>query len=388
MASLNVAETVVLTATPVAPLTGTVEITVGAAAVVKVQTKLAASPAPAGSFAPVVIVAVNKVLVARTVVGVNVAVVPAKVTVPFTGMAPGPVKVNVAVLIVAGFMASLNVAETVVLTATPTDPLTGKVEITVGLGAGTVVKVQTKLAASAAPVGSFAPVVIVAVYKVPLARAVVGVNVAVVPANVTAPITGMAPGPVKVNVAALIVAGFMASLNVAETAVLTGTPVAPIVGTVETTVGAPVVKLHEKLLASAFPTVSVAPVVIVAVYTVLAAKDAIGVNVAVVPEYVTAPTTGNPPVAVTLKVEVFIVAAFIILLKVAVMTCETGMPLAPFAGAVAITAGLEKETCSRPHPAVRLVSRNTAIKSAGIVTLRISFSYSVRTGISLRLYKS
>jgi hypothetical protein len=271
--------------------------------------------------------------------------------------------------------------------ATPVAPFTGTVETTVGLGAGTVVKVQTKLAASAAPVRSFAPVVIVAVYKVPLARAVVGVNVAVVPANVTVPITGMAPGPVKVNVAALIVAGFMASLNVAETTVLPGTPVAPIVGTVETTVGAPVVKLHAKLLASAFPTVSVAPVVIVAVYTVFAAKTTNGVNVAVVPEYVTAPVTGTPPGAVTVKVEAFIVAAFIILLKVAVMTCETGMPLAPFAGTVSITAGLEKETCCRPHPAVRLVSRNTAIKSAGIVTLRISFSYSVRTGISLRLYQ-
>ncbi|HXO04189.1 MAG TPA: hypothetical protein VN884_01015 [Candidatus Sulfotelmatobacter sp.] len=376
-----------LTATPTAPLIGTVETTVGASAVVKVQTKLAASPAPAGFFAPVVIVAVNSVPLARTAVGVKVAVEPANVTEPITGVAPGPVKVNVAALIVAGFMASLNVAESVVLTATLAAPLTGTVETTVGLGAATVVKVQTKLAASPAPVGSFAPVVIVAVNSVPLARTVVGVKVAVEPANVTVPITGMAPGPVKVNVDTLIVAGFMASLNVAETAVLTGTPVAPIVGTVETTVGAPVVKLHAKLLASAFSTVSVAPVVIVAVYVVLAAKATIGVNVAVVPEYVTAPITETPPGAVTVKVEVFIVAAFIILLKVAVMTCETGMPLEPFAGTVAITAGLEKETCSRPHPAVRPASRNTAIKSTGIVTFRISFSYSVRTGISLRLYQ-
>jgi hypothetical protein len=77
MASLNVAETIVLTATTVAPFTGTVETTVGGGAVVKVHTKLAASGAPVGSFAPVVIVAVNKVLLARTAVGVNVAVVPA-----------------------------------------------------------------------------------------------------------------------------------------------------------------------------------------------------------------------------------------------------------------------------------------------------------------------
>jgi hypothetical protein len=76
MASLNVAEIVVFTATPVAPFTGTVESTVGAAAVVNVHTKLAASEVPAGSFAPVVIVAVNKMPLARIADGVNVAVVP------------------------------------------------------------------------------------------------------------------------------------------------------------------------------------------------------------------------------------------------------------------------------------------------------------------------
>jgi hypothetical protein len=77
MASLNVAVTNVFTATPAAPFTGTVETTVGGGAVVKVHTRLAASGAPAGSFAPVVIVAVNMVLLARTNVGVNVAVLPA-----------------------------------------------------------------------------------------------------------------------------------------------------------------------------------------------------------------------------------------------------------------------------------------------------------------------
>jgi hypothetical protein len=76
MASLNVAVTNVFTATPVAPFTGTVDTTVGGAAVaavVNVHTKLAAKGTPAGSFAPVVIVAVNTVLLARTAVGVNVA---------------------------------------------------------------------------------------------------------------------------------------------------------------------------------------------------------------------------------------------------------------------------------------------------------------------------
>src|ERR1700722_10401263 len=94
----------------------------------------------------------------------------------------------------------------------------------------------------------------------------------------------MAPGPVKVNVAAVIVAGFMASLNVAEIAVLTATAVAALTGIMETTVGgAAVVKVHTKLAASAVPAGSIAPVVIVAVYRVLVERTAVGVNVAVVP---------------------------------------------------------------------------------------------------------
>ena len=100
-------------------------------------------------------------------------------TTPATGVVPGPVKVNVAALIVAGFMASLNVAEIAVLTATAVAPLAGMVETTVAGGA--VVKVHTKLDASATPPGFFAPVVIVAVYKVLVARTAVGVNLAVVP---------------------------------------------------------------------------------------------------------------------------------------------------------------------------------------------------------------
>ena len=101
-------------------------------------------------------------------------------TVPDTGVAPGPVTVNVAEVIVAGSMAWLKVPEIGVLTATAVAPLAGIVETTVGGTA--VVKVHVKLAASAAPVGSFVPVVIVAVYKVLVVRTAVGVNVPVVPA--------------------------------------------------------------------------------------------------------------------------------------------------------------------------------------------------------------
>jgi hypothetical protein len=99
--------------------------------------------------------------------------------VPATGVVPGPVSVKVAGLIVAGSIGTLNVAEIAVLMATLLAPFTGTVERTVGGGA--VVKVQTKLAASEAPAGSFAPVVMVAVNRVLLARTVVGANVAVFP---------------------------------------------------------------------------------------------------------------------------------------------------------------------------------------------------------------
>jgi hypothetical protein len=77
MAVLNVAEIAVLTATAVAPMSGTVDTTVGAATVVKVHTKFAANGVPMGFFAPIVIVAVYKVPVARTAVGAKVAEVPA-----------------------------------------------------------------------------------------------------------------------------------------------------------------------------------------------------------------------------------------------------------------------------------------------------------------------
>jgi hypothetical protein len=87
-----------------------------------------------------------------------------------------------------------------------------------------------------------------------------------------------------VKVAELIVEAFMALLKVAVTVVLIATPEAPFAGTVDTTEGATsVVKVHTKLAASALPDGSFAPVVIVAVYNVLATSRAVGVKVAVVP---------------------------------------------------------------------------------------------------------
>jgi hypothetical protein len=154
--------------------------------------------------------------------------------------------------------------------------------------------------------------------------------------------------------------------------------VAPIRGFVEITVGiVPVVKVHAKLLASGSPTGSWAPVVIVAVYSVLAARSAFGVNIAVVPEYVTTPATDVPPGPVTVNVASSIVVAFIASLNVAVTTCATGTLVAPFAGAVAMTAGPRTGACSRPHPDIRPVSKNPRIQIIRAVTLRISFSYSI-----------
>jgi len=80
---------------------------------------LAASSVPAAFLAPVVIVAIYKVPVARTAVGVNVRGGAGVGDGTGTGVAPGPVKVNVAEVIVATSIASLNVAEIAVLTATP-----------------------------------------------------------------------------------------------------------------------------------------------------------------------------------------------------------------------------------------------------------------------------
>jgi hypothetical protein len=70
---------------------------------------------------------------------------------------------------------------------------------------------------------------------------------------------------------------------------LVGTAVASLAGLVRVIVGAvvsgpdPVLKVQVNALANGFPARSVAPVVIVAIKCVLAARARVGVNVAVVP---------------------------------------------------------------------------------------------------------
>src|SRR3989339_1905451 len=131
--SLNVAVMILLIATPVAPLTGLVEMTVGAikSPVLKPQVWSKAIALPAKSLTPVVILAVYVVESDRLLDGVNVAVVPLYETVPL--MLPLlSLTVNVFVLIEEDCIASLNMAVIVLLIATPAAPLTGIVEMTIG----------------------------------------------------------------------------------------------------------------------------------------------------------------------------------------------------------------------------------------------------------------
>src|SRR5437867_434090 len=107
----------------------------------------------------------------------------------------------------------------------------------------------------------------------------------------TVPTTGVVPC-FKVKVTVVVVKGSIASLKVAATFWLMGTPVAALAGTVKLTVGAvvsgppPVVKLQIKSLAEPVigtPARFLAPGLILPVYTVLGARLPNGVKVAVTP---------------------------------------------------------------------------------------------------------
>ena|ERR1700752_2016105 len=108
---------------------------------------------------------------------------------------------------------------------TPADLSSGTVEITVGALAAVaapVLKVQglgaNPPAARLLPAKSLAPEVTVAVNVVLAARALAGVKVAIepaLPAYVTAPLTTVVPGPVKVNVVAVRVLESSPSLKAA-----------------------------------------------------------------------------------------------------------------------------------------------------------------------------
>ena len=84
----------------------------------------------------------------------------------------------------------------------------------------------------------------------------------------------------SVKVVMLMVVWSIASLKVATMFWLSGTPVAPLAGVVNVTIGARVVKLHTKSLASGSSATSLAPVVIVAAKVTLGARLLEGVKVA------------------------------------------------------------------------------------------------------------
>ena len=191
IASLKLAVRALLRATAVAPLVGNTALTVGgvvsgAALVVKLQVKGAASALPATSRTAVVIVAVQTVLEGSGLLGVKVATLPlaAYPTVPVTAVPAGHASVKLAVVMLAAFMASLKLAVIAVLIATIVAPLAGKTVLTVGAvvsGAALVVKLQVNGAASALPARSRTAVVIVAAQVVLEGSGLLGVKVATLP---------------------------------------------------------------------------------------------------------------------------------------------------------------------------------------------------------------
>jgi hypothetical protein len=117
-----------------------------------------------------------------------------------------------------------------------------------------------------------------------------------------------------------------------------------------------VVKLQEKLATSALPAASLAAVVMVAVYCVLATRAADGVNVAVLPLTFTVPVIGVPPEA-SLKLAVVSVELVIASEKVALTEEVSATPVAALAGDVVDTVGgVVSGAAAVVNPQVKLVA--------------------------------
>jgi hypothetical protein len=101
----------------------------------------------------------------------------------------------------------------------------------------------------------------------------------------------------------------------------------------------------------------------------LYASAAVGVNVAVRPLYATAPATAVPPGPVTVNVDAVIVAAFIFMLKVALMAVLIAISVAPLEGTVDTTDGTVTVSC--PHPAIKTTNRDVKKHVIPILYLRI-----------------
>jgi hypothetical protein len=188
IALLKVVLTAWLVQTPVADEAGLVDVTVGGVLsalvpVVKLHMKLDASALLSRSFAAVVIVALNKVLAARGLVGARIAVLPEYDTVPATDVVPGPSRLNVAgAVIVSGFIASLKVAVIFWLSGTAVAVSIGNAEITDGdvvSEAAPVVNDHRKAALISWPRASATSLLMLALKRVFARSMVLGVKVAI-----------------------------------------------------------------------------------------------------------------------------------------------------------------------------------------------------------------
>jgi len=166
---------------------------------------------------------------------------------------------------VPALIASLNVAVTLAVPLTPTCPSVGDVAVMVGDPVSAVVNDQLDVDASGLPETSLTPLlppVTVAVYLVLDDRVEPGVNVAVRVATSYVTVAETGAVPVRVNVVALMVLAFIASLNVTVTAVDALTPVAPEAGERAVIVGAlvsAVVNDQVAVAARALPARSLTP---------------------------------------------------------------------------------------------------------------------------------
>ncbi len=146
------------------------------------------------------------------------------------------------VVMLEGFIASLNVATTLEEAETPVAPEAGVVDTTVGgvvsEGVPATVNVHVLAVTKWLPATSVTAVDIVAVYWIPAAKFVEGLSVAVVPEYDTT--AGIFVPPLvgcSVKEEVVMLEGFIASLNVATMLEEAETPVAPEAGVVDTTVG-------------------------------------------------------------------------------------------------------------------------------------------------------
>lgn len=175
---------------------------------------------------------------------------------------------------------------------------------------------------------------------------IAGVNLAVAPLMLTVPLT-IAPPEVVASVKVAVVSEefVIASEKLADIEEFNAMPVAAFAGIVADTIGGvvsgatPVVKFQLKSALSALPLESRTPVVIVAMYSVLAARTTDGVKVAELLLAVTVPAMAKPARDEILKVVGLSVVLSIASEKVTVIAELTATAFAALAGEVEDTVG-------------------------------------------------